>query len=300
MNDLIIVGLGPAGYTSALYCSRYKMNVKMIGSQPGGQVSASGEIENYTGFLTITGADLSQKMMEQVQSNGAEIVFDTVEKIEKIDDGFQLTCSISGIHMAKTVLLSTGTKHRILGVPGEEEFFGKGVTYCATCDGMFYKNLPVAVVGAGNSAAEAALYLSEICESVRIFVRKDHFRADAVIVEKVMAHPKITVEFETQVSEIHGDQKMTHVTLDNGETRKIQGMFIEIGADPETSLAKDLGVELDGAGYIQVDSAMRTNVEGILAAGDATTGSEKFAQIATAVGEGAVAAKAAHERFQHS
>jgi thioredoxin reductase (NADPH) len=175
MNDLITIGLGPAAYTTALYCSRYKMNVKMIGSQPGGQVAASGDIENYTGIISIKGTEMSQIMMEQVKMYGAEIVFDTAEKIEKTSDGFIVHCSITGEHSAKTILLSTGTKHRLLGVPGEIEFYGKGVTYCATCDGMFYKDKPVAVVGGGNSAAEAALYLGDICESVRVFIRKDHF-----------------------------------------------------------------------------------------------------------------------------
>lgn len=298
MNDIIIVGLGPAAYTCALYCSRYKMNVKLIGMQPGGQVAASTEIENYPGFDCITGAELAQKMMEQVQKNGSEIVFDTVESLQKTEEGFVVKASISGEHTAKTILLSTGTKHRLLGVPGEKEFYGKGVTYCATCDGMFYKEQDVAVVGAGNSAAEAALYLADICSSVRIFVRKDHFRADTVLVEKIEKHKNIIVEFETEVAEIHGTEKMTHVLLKNAEIRNITGLFVEIGADPEVELAKQLGVELDKTNYIKVDNGQRTNREGVLAAGDNTTASEKFAQIATAVGEGAIAAKTAHERYQ--
>ena len=298
MNDIVIVGLGPAAYTCALYCSRYKMKVTLIGMQPGGQVAASTEIENYPGFDCITGAELSQKMMEQVQKNGAEIVFDTVESVTKTDDGFVVKAAISGEHRAKMVLLSTGTKNRHLGVPGEEEFYGRGVTYCATCDGMFYKNLPVAVVGAGNSAAEAALYLADICESVRMFVRKDRFKADRVLVEKIEKNDNILVEYETEIAEIHGEEKVTHVTLKNGETRAVQGVFIEIGSDPENTLAKELGVQLDETGYVIVDSGQRTNITGVLAAGDNTTASEKFAQIATAVGEGAVAAKAAHEWHQ--
>lgn len=300
MNDLITIGLGPAAYTTALYCSRYKMNVKMIGSQPGGQVAASGEIENYTGIISIKGTEMSQVMMEQVKMYGAEIVFDTAEKIEKIDEGFIVHCSITGEHKAKTILVSTGTQHRHLGVPGEKEFYGKGVTYCATCDGMFYKDKPVAVVGGGNSAAEAALYLGDICESVRVFIRKDHFRADDVLVEKVMAHPNVTVELMTELAEIRGDAKVTSVLLKNGEERDLEGVFMEIGSDPENSLVKDLGVELDDQGFIKIDSGQRTNIPGVLAAGDNTTGSEKFAQVATAVGEGAIAAKAAYEIFQHA
>lgn len=298
MHDLLIIGLGPAGYNAALYASRYKMKVKLIGAQPGGQVSASGEVENYLGYKHILGTELAQIMMEQVKENGSEIVFDTVESITRTDDGFTAKTSFSGEHQGKIVLIATGTKHRKLGAKGEDEFYGRGVTYCATCDGMFYKGKDVAVVGGGNSAAEAALYLADICPSVRVFVRKPHFRADAVLVEKILRHPKITVEFETNVAEIGGEKKMTHIILDNGERRDIEGMFVEIGADPENNLAKQLGVDLDNTGFIIVDRGQRTSVPRVLAAGDNTTGSEKFAQIATAIGEGAIASKSAFEIFQ--
>lgn len=300
MHDLLIIGLGPAAYNAALYCSRYKMNVKLIGAQPGGQVAVSGEIDNFIGYKHTDGQKLAQVMMEQVQENGAEVVFDTVEKVTQVAGGFQASGSITGVHEGKILLLATGTRRRKLGVKGEVEFYGKGITYCATCDGMFYKNLPVAVVGAGNAAVEAALYLADICASVRMFVRKPFFRADAILVDKIKKNPKITVEFETEIEEVKGEQKISHVILKNGERRDINGLFIEIGADPETALAKSLGVELDDQGYIRVDGGQRTNISHVLAAGDNTTASEKFAQIATAVGEGAVAAKAAYEIFQLS
>jgi len=298
MNDIVIVGLGPAAYTAALYCSRYKMSVKLIGAQPGGQVAASGEIDNYPGYVHTTGTELGAKMMEQVQKNGAEIVFDTVDSIEKKDDHFELTCSISGKQEGKIILLATGTKHRKLGVPGEEEFYGKGVTYCATCDGMFYKDKVVAIVGAGDSATEAALYLSDICPKVYVFVRKPHFRAQPILVEQVMAKKNIVVEFETELAEIRGEEKVSSVLLKSGEIRELEGIFMEIGADPLTELASGLGVELDKQKFIKVDTGQRTNIPRVLAAGDATTASEKFAQIATAVGEGAVASKAAYEIYQ--
>ncbi|QQS59783.1 FAD-dependent oxidoreductase [Candidatus Peregrinibacteria bacterium] len=300
-RDLLIIGLGPAAYTCAIYCARYRMNVALIGAQPGGQMGASGEVENYPGFLSIPGQELAQKMMDQTKENGADVVFDTVDEITKMPEGdFLVKGTITGEYRAKSILLSTGTKRRKLGVLGEEEYYGKGLTYCATCDGMFYRNLPVAVVGAGNSAAEAALYLADICESVRVFVRKDHFRADAVLVEKINNNPKIIVEFLTEIAEVQGGAKMERVLLKNGETRDIRGLFIEIGANPENTLAKQLGVDLDSEGYLVVDSGQRTNISGVFAAGDNTTASEKFAQNATAVGEGAVAAKAAHEFYQHS
>ncbi len=300
MHDLLIVGLGPAAYNCSLYCTRYSMDVKLIGAQPGGQVFLSGEVENYLGYKHITGQELATIMIEQITENGAEIVYDTVEKLEKVDGGFRAHCSITGAHEGKILLLSTGTRRRKLGVPGEEEFYGKGVTYCATCDGMFYKGLDVGVVGGGNAAVEAALYLADICNSVHIFIRRDVFRADAVLVKKLENNPKVKIERETSITEVHGDKKVSHVDLNTGEQREIQGLFIEIGANPETALAKDLGIELDNEGYIVVDSGQRTNVPGVLAAGDNSTGSEKFAQTATAVGEGAIAAKAAYEIFQQS
>ncbi len=299
MDDLIIVGMGPSACTCAIYTSRYKMKVKMIGGQPGGQLGASGE-ENYPGFLSISGFDLAQKMIEQSKQSGTEVIYDMIGDITPIDGGFELNGSISGKHTAKQVLLATGTNRRKLNVPGEEALYGKGVTYCATCDGMFYKNQHVAVVGGGNAAAEAALYLADVCESVHVFIRKDHFKADGIIVEKLMANPKITVEFNTEIAEIKGDPKVDHVVLSNGEKRELTGVFIEIGADPEVTLAKKLGLELDETNYIKVDSGQRTSMKGILAAGDNTTASEKFAQDATAVGEGAVAAKAAYEFYQHN
>jgi len=298
MSDLIIVGLGPAAMTAALYASRYKMRVKIIGGIPGGQVAVSGEIENYPGFENISGRELSQKMQNQIQKNGAEIVFDVVEKIEKKDGKFVATGQISGEHSARLVILATGTKNRKLGAPGEEKFYGKGVTYCATCDGMFYKEKKVAVVGAGNSAAEAALYLADICPEVRVFVRKNAFRADQILVDKIAEKKNIIVEFETEIAEFLGDEKLEKVLLKNGEIRELAGVFVEIGADPETALAEKLGVARDSQKFVIVDAAQKTNVNGVFAAGDATTGSQKFAQIATAVGEGALAAKSAFDEFQ--
>jgi len=298
MRDIIIVGLGPAAYTAALYCTRYKMSVTLIGGIPGGQVAVSGEIENYPGFESITGRELSQKMQAQVQANGAEIVFDTVDVIEKKDGTFVVRGQITGEHQGKMVLLATGTKHRLLGAKGEEEWYGKGVTYCATCDGMFYRGKKVAVVGAGNSAVEAALYLADLCPEVRVFVRKSYFRADQILLEKIEKRENIIVEFETEISEFLGNQKLEKVILGNGKTRELEGVFIEIGSDPETLLAKNLGCNLDPQNFIAVDAGQRTSVSGVLAAGDATTASEKFAQIATAVGEGAIAARSAFEIFQ--
>jgi thioredoxin reductase (NADPH) len=238
-------------------------------------------------------------MLAQVTKNGAEIVYDSAESIEIIEGGFRVKGGMSGDHEAKMILLSTGMEHRHLNVPGEKEFYGKGVTYCATCDGMFYKGLDVAIVGGGNTAAESALYLADICTSVRVFIRKDHFRADPILVEKVMSKENIIVEFETQISEIQGEEKLSQVVLSTGKTREIQGLFIEIGSDPRNDLAKSIGVEVNDQGYIVVDSKQRTNIPNILAAGDNTTGSDTFAQIATAVGEGAVAAKTAYNLFQH-
>ena len=237
-------------------------------------------------------------MQAQVQANGAEIVFDTVDSVEKKDGYFSVIGQITGEHQAKIILLATGTKHRLLGAKGEEEFYGKGVTYCATCDGMFYRNKKVAVIGAGNSAVEAALYLADLCPEVRVIVRKDYFRADQILLEKLQKRENIVVEFETEIAEFLGSSKLEKILLKSGETREVEGAFVEIGSDPETKLAEKLGCELDNQNFIGVDAGQRTSVAGVLAAGDATTASAKFAQITTAVGEGAVAAKSAFDLFQ--
>lgn len=299
MHDLLCIGLGPAACTTAIYTARYKMNTMVIGAIPGGQMALTTEIENYPGFNSILGRDLGQRMIEQMKENGAEVVYDTIQKVEKTEEGFIAHGMVTGEHKTKILLLATGTSRRKLGVPGEKEFYGKGVTYCATCDGMFYKEQDVAVVGGGNSAAEAALYLSDICKSVRIIIRKNHFRADQILVEKILKRKNITVEFERKVMEIKGKEKVTEIILDNGEVKNITGIFIEIGADPNVELANQLGIKLDKENYIIVDSGQRTSVLNVLAAGDNTTASEKFAQDATAVGEGAIAAKSAHEIYQH-
>lgn len=300
IKDLICIGLGPAACTTAIYTSRYKMDTVIIGSQPGGQVSVSTEIENYPGFLSIHGSELSKNLIDQVKHNGSEILFDNVVDINRSkNDLFEVKTNFSGNLYSKIVLLSTGMQHRKLGVKGEDDFYGKGVTYCATCDGMFYKNLDVLVVGGGNSAVESALYLSDICKSVKVFVRKNKFRAEQILVDKLLLKNNVEVLFETELLEICGEKKVDHVITKNNKKFNVQGVFIEIGSDPKNELAKKIGLNLDDEGYIVVDSKQQTSVKNILAAGDSTTGSDKFAQIATAIGEGAVAAKTAYNYFQY-
>jgi len=214
--DVLTVGLGPASYSCALYTTRYKLTTKMVGSQDGGQVFISAEIGNYLGIMLTTGDKLTTAMREQVEENGAQIAADTVTGIARGDDGiFTVATSIGGAIRARTVLIATGLKHRKLGIPGENEMYGKGVTYCATCDGMFYRNKKVAVVGGGNSAAESALYLSEICPEVHMFMRKPKGQLvmDAILLDKIEAKDNIIMEYETEVAEIGVADRLASVVL---------------------------------------------------------------------------------------
>jgi len=289
--DLLTIGLGPASYSCALYTTRYKLSTKMLGGQDGGQVFISGEIGNYLGFDLISGQELTAKMHAQVEQNGADISFDIIKEIIKTDDGFTAIGN-SGEYQTRAILLATGLEHRHLGVAGEREMYGKGVTYCATCDGMFFRNQKVAVVGAGNSAAEAALYLAEICAEVHMFIRKPKgkMRADAILIDKLEAKDNVVLEYETEISEIKIADRLQEVILKNGKSRQITGLFVEIGAKPKNDLAKAFGCDLTDSGYVKVGADMQTNITGIFCAGDLSTASNNFAQIATAVGEGAVAA----------
>ena len=293
--DLLGVGLGPACLTAAIYAARYGMKVQLVGAQPGGQIAVSGELENYPGFSLITGAELSEKMVEHTRGLGVDIVYDTVAKAEKTADGFTLSTDLADTYTGNILLIGTGTRRRKLGAEGEDRLYAKGVTYCATCDGAFFRGQVVGVIGAGNSAAEAALFLADMCPQVHVFVRKPHFRADDILVKKIMAHASITVHFETEIAAFLGEEKLEKVRTKAGEEIEMTGAFIEIGADPEAKLATDLGCELTSGGFVQVDSELRTSVPNVLAAGDVTGA---FAQVATSVGAGALAAKTAHELFQ--
>ncbi len=291
--DVIIIGSGAAGYTAALYTTRYKLKTLVIGLQEGGQGALAHDIENYPGFVRIKGPELMKQFKESAVTYGAETKMDEVNTIEKnTDNTYSLHLTYSGETLTtKSVLLALGTKNRKLGAIGEDTFYGKGVTYCATCDGMFFKGKTVGIVGAGDSAITAALYMADLCPKVYVFVRKDTMRAEPIWQEKILAKENVEIVYNTSIGEFAGDTKLEKVISTDGKEFFLDGCFIEIGADPNTTLVDNFNIEKDKGGYIVVTKEQSLpNHPGLFAAGDVTTGSNHFHQIATAVGEGAIAA----------
>jgi len=290
--ELAIIGAGPAGYSAAIYAVRAGIKTIVFDKGIGGGLAAiSPNIENYPGFDSITGMELAEKM-KQHASKYTDIHFsEEVKNIAKTDDGF-IVETINDSYQVKAVLLCTGTEYRKLNVPGEEELTGKGVSYCATCDGFFFKGKKVAVVGGGNTAVVEAIYLRQIgCEEVNLIHRRDQLRAEKAY-EDEAREKKIKIHFNKVVEKIIGSEKVESLLLKDTKTGektelKVDGVFISIGEVPQNDLAKKLGVKLDESGYIVVDKEGRTNVEGVYAAGDITDG---LRQVVTACAEGAIAA----------
>lgn len=295
--DLVILGSGPAGLTAAIYASRYHLNVLVVAKSFGGTANLAGEVENWPGFKG-SGAELMAKMKEQAENFGAKFVETNVESVEKTKEGFKVLTEGKEIS-AKSIILALGTENRKLNVPGEKEFLGKGVSYCATCDGMFFKNKTVAVVGGADSAAKAALYLSEITKKVYILYRKHEMRCEPISLKKLCEKENVEIIYQSIPTEIIGDKfvkslKYTQTVKDKEveKTIDVNGVFIEIGSTPMTELTKSLALEMDQM-YIKTDKQMKTNVDGVFAAGDNTN--NKFKQMIVAAGDGAVAAKSAYD-----
>lgn len=299
LYDLVIIGAGPAGLSASIYASRYGIKNVVIGGVAGGLTTQTHEIGNWLGTEKIAGWEFAQKSSEHVKAYGTEMIPALVDEIKKIENGFLLYLSDGKKIEAKTVILAMGTKHRHLGVPGEKELAGKGVSYCATCDGFFYKGKTVAVVGGNDSAAGAAVFLGDIAEKVYMIYRGEKLRCETFWGEAIAKNPKITMLYNTNIKEIKGGEKVESVALDNPYEGKdelsIDGVFAEIGSVPITDLVTDLGIETDEDGYIKIDPSGRTSEKGIWAAGDITTGSDKFKQIITAASEGAIAAHSVQE-----
>ena len=296
--DLIIIGTGPAGLSAAIYVARYKLNFIVFSKQFGGMITESDRVENWPGEKKITGLNLMNKFKEHVLSLGAKIIEETVEKIEKTDSGFK----INDNYESKTILMTQGTEKRKLNVEGEKEFSGKGVSYCATCDAAFFRNKKVCVVGGNNSAVIAALLLSEFADKVYIIYRREKIRAEPIWVERIEKNSKITIINNTNITKIKGENVVKSVLLDNtfnnSKELVVDGVFIEIGSEPNTKIAAQLGIKLEN-GYIKTDVAQHTSVKGVYAAGDITTGSNKFEQLITAASEGAVAINSIYEEREN-
>lgn len=288
--DLLIIGTGPAGYAASIYAARYKINHALIGELPGGLMSSAHKICNFPSEIEIGGFDLTMKMKAHADSFGTEMIMEKAVSIEKLDDGFMVK-TINGKELtAKKILLATGTVHRDLGLAEEGRFLGKGLSYCATCDAMFFKNKTVAVVGGGNSALTAALYLAEVAEKVYLVVRNDEFNGEVVWIDQVKSNSKIEVLFNNSVIALNGAERLESINLSNGSTLTVTGIFVEVGSKPDTSWLDNLNLELDSAGYIKVLADGSTSHEGIWAAGDITNNSNGLRQIVTACSEGAIAA----------
>ncbi|MFH1867166.1 MAG: thioredoxin-disulfide reductase [Patescibacteria group bacterium] len=301
--DVIIVGAGAAGLTAALYTSRRAMKTLLITVDIGGQAAATDEIENYPGVGLVTGPDLMNKFKEQAEKFGTQIIYAEVKKISKDqEDGKSLFTVATNTKEFKghTIILAFGLAHRHLGVPGEEEFGAKGVSYCATCDAPLFKNKPVMVVGAGNSAVDAALLLAKICPKVYLVHRSENFRAEAYLAEQ-LKQDNIELVLNSEVKEIKGDQRVKSVVVQESKqpdkTReiKVEGVFVEIGFVVNAKLIGGL-VELDERKQIKISRDCETSEPGIFAAGDITTISYK--QIVISAGEGATAALKAYEYLQ--
>jgi thioredoxin reductase (NADPH) len=301
---VVIIGSGPAGYTAAIYAARAMLEPILIqGIQAGGQLTITTDVENYPGFAdVIQGPWLMEQMEKQAVHVGTKIVSDLVIKLDTSQRPFRLTCDSGDVYLADSVILATGAQARWLGLPSETKFQGGGVSACATCDGFFYRNKNVVVVGGGNTAVEEALYLTNHASQVTIVHRRDHFRAERILQERLFKHPKIKVIWDSAVDEICGTEnpnKVTHVRLKNVKTGaltdvKSDGVFIAIGHAPATELVKDQ-VKLKPSGYVEVaPNSTATSVPGLFAAGDVAD--ETYRQAVTAAGLGCMAALEA-ERF---
>ena len=294
--DVIIIGAGPAGLTSAIYCARYGLSTAFFETvDPASQLSLTPIIENFPGYEG-DGFSLLDRMKNQAIKFGAVHKFENVERIRRIEEGFEVI-SENGKYLAKAIIIATGGKHRELGVPGEKEFVGRGVSYCATCDGHFFKGKKVIVIGGGNTAVTDAIYLKEIGCDVTLVHRRDELRAEKALQEELFKR-KIPVIWNSIVLRIEGDEKVERVVLLNRvENREfeveVDGIFIAVGIKPATEIVDELGVEKDPVGYIKVDKRQQTNIEGVFAAGDCCDNPLK--QVVTACGDGAVAANSAFE-----
>ncbi|MDQ1283724.1 MAG: Pyr redox 2 protein [Patescibacteria group bacterium] len=299
--DLIIIGAGPAGLVASIYASRYRLDHLIFGAQQGGQMSEIADIENWPGDVIVVGRDLISRFVAHAESYGIKVKNESVILIKKADGFFEVETS-RGKYQAKSLILAMGAEYRKMNIPGEKEYIGKGVSYCATCDAPFFRDKTVAVIGGGNSAAVVAIEMSDYAQKTYLINKGEKMNAEPIWLEKIHSSPNIEIIKNTGVIEIRGNEKVEKIILDKeydsrGEIA-VGGVFIEVGSEPGVQLAKKLGMETDDGNYIKVNSDMSTSVSGVFAAGDITTGSNKFRQILTAAAEGAIAANSAYKMLK--
>ena len=292
MYDIIIVGAGPAGLTAALYALRANKKVLVLEARSyGGQIINAAKIENYPGIAEVSGFDYATTLYNQVKNLGAEFKFETVIRIE--EDKSVVTKA--NTYKAKAIILATGSENRKLNLPNEDKFIGRGVSYCATCDGNFYRNKTVAVVGGGNTALEDAIYLSNLVEKLYLIHRRDEFRGEEkLLVDEIKTKENVEIIFNSNVVSLNGDKKLESIVLEdnsaNKKELKVDGLFIAIGREPKNSVFANI-IDLDENGYIKYTGDVHTNVAGIYVAGDAKV--KELRQLTTAVSDGAIAATTA-------
>lgn len=294
--EVIIIGAGSAGLSAGIYAQRFGLKTLVIGKVVGGLLNDSHKVENYPGFTAIPGFDLMMKFKEHSDSLDIPVHEEWVTKAEKKDGKFYITTD-KAEYVGKTLIITTGTKHRHLGLEHEEELAGKGVSYCATCDAAFTKGQDVIIVGGGDSAAQAGALVAQHAKKVYVAVRGDKMKAEPINIKRLEDNEKVDILYETQVAELlYDDSGLTGVKLSNGKELTVQSLFVEIGADVQSEIAIELGAKVNENKEIIIDDESKTNVEGLYAAGDC--GNRKFKQAITGAAEGVVAAFSAYDYLQ--
>ncbi|HEK9997597.1 TPA: thioredoxin-disulfide reductase [Streptococcus equi subsp. zooepidemicus] len=301
MYDTLIIGSGPAGMTAALYAARSNLRVGIIEQgAPGGQMNNTSDIENYPGYDHISGPELSLKMYEPLEKFKVENIYGIVQRVEDCGD-YKRVYTEDTHYDTKTVIVATGAKHRLLGIAGEEEYTSRGVSYCAVCDGAFFRNQELLVVGGGDSAVEEAIYLTQFAKKVTIVHRRDQLRAQKILQERAFANEKLDFIWDSVVREIQGnDIKVSNVVIENVKTGQVTnhdfgGVFIYVGLIPVTQMVSELGIT-NQEGWIVTDDQMKTSIPGIFAVGDVRQ--KQLRQITTAVGDGAIAGQGVYHHIE--
>lgn len=302
-NDLIIIGAGPAGLTASIYASRYRIPHLVIGQELGGELSLAHNVCNYPGFESISGIELAQKWKKQAEGLGAEVLLKEIGRIELNPSRmFRVFLKNGVFYQSKTLIVATGSRRRRLDIPGEEKYLGKGVSYCTTCDAPFYKKKKVVLIGGADSAVTGAIHLAEFAEKIYLIYRREKLRAEPAWVEewqKIEKRGQGETIYKTNVTQVLGKETVEAVKLDRphqgSDQLSVDGVFVEIGGVPGTSLVRSLGAELTETGYVKVNDQMETNLPGLFCAGDMTSKSADFKQAITACAQGARAAASAYK-----